>query len=223
MTSRHSVKKRPRLVGVITTAEELWLAARMRPPPDFFELRLDHLCKIDMQIPDLPAPLIITARHPREGGANKLSIKQRREFLAQFLERAAYIDIELRSARALKSIVDLARRKKIGRIISFHDFDSTPSVRRLSAMASKAKSLGADVFKVATRTDTQAQLARLRDFAANLHVDLALSVMGMGKLALASRVQLPSVFVYGALKTSRFAGQPTLAQLRSALRAAGVR
>jgi 3-dehydroquinate dehydratase-1 len=223
MTSRHSVKKRPRLVGVITTAEELRLAACMREPPDFFELRLDHLCKIDMQIPDLPAPLIITARHPREGGANNLSIKQRRELLAQFLDRAAYIDIELRSVRALESIVDLARRKKIGRIISFHDFDSTPSVRRLSAMASKAKSLGADVFKVATRTDTQAQLARLRDFAANAHVDLALAVMGIGKLALASRVQLPSVFVYGALKTSRVAGQPTFAQLRSALRPAGVR
>ncbi|MEY2545785.1 MAG: 3-dehydroquinate dehydratase [Verrucomicrobiota bacterium] len=223
MTARQSVKKRPRLVGVITSAEELRLAARMRPPPDFFELRLDHLCKIDMQISDLPAPLIITARHPREGGANKLSIKQRRELLAQFLDRAAYIDIELRSVHALESIVDLARRKKIGRIISFHDFDSTPSVRRLSAMASKAKSLGADIFKAATRTDTQAQLARLRDFAANAHVDLALAVMGIGKFALASRVQLPSVFVYGALKTSRVAGQPTLAQLRSALRAAGVR
>lgn len=212
MTARRSVK----IVGVITTAEELRLAAHMGQPPDLFELRLDHLCKIEMQIPRLPAPLIITARDPREGGANKLSLKQRRDLLTQFLDRAAYIDIELRNARALKSIVDLARRKKIRVILSFHDFDSTPSVRRLSAMASKAKSLGADVFKVAARTDTETGLERLRDFVANADVDLALSVMGIGKLALASRVQLRSAFVYGALETSRFAGQPTLAQLHSA-------
>jgi 3-dehydroquinate dehydratase-1 len=223
MTRRTSVKTTPRFVGVITTAEELRLAARMKRPPDFFELRLDHLCKIDMQVARLAAPLIITARHPREGGVNKLSIKQRRELLERFLDRAACIDIELRSTRALKPIVDLARRKKIRLIISFHDFDSTPSVRHLSAMASKAKSLGADVFKVATRTDTTDQLARLREFAANLDVDLALSVMGIGKRALASRTQLPSTFVYGALQTSRFTGQPTLAQLRAAFRRRRVR
>ena len=244
MTARRSVK----IVGVITSAEELRLAARMRRPPDLFELRLDHFAKIDMQIPRLPAPLILTARDPREGGANKLSIKQRRRLLAQFLDRAAYIDIELRNARALKSIacrgvaqrsrVDLvrqrtdspwrARRKKIRVILSFHDFDSTPSVRRLSAMASKAKSLGADVFKVATRTDTQRELARLREFImGSSRCDdhgrrsaptLPLSVMGIGKLALKSRAELPSTLVYGALKTSRFAGQPTLAQLRQSKR-----
>ena len=243
MTARQSVKKtRSRFVGVITTPEELRLAARMKSPPDLFELRLDHLCKstrakrnfkskqtravrerIDMQLPGLRAPLIITARHPREGGAHNLSIKQRRALLAGFLDRAAYIDIELRSARALQSIVDLALRKKIRLIFSFHDFHSTPSVRRLSAMASKAKSLGADVFKVATRTDTAEQLARLHDFAADVHVDLALSAMGIGKLARISRLQLPSAFIYGALKTSRLAGQPTLAQLRSAFRRRGMR
>src|SRR5581483_5492243 len=222
MTSRQRVK-RPQFVGVITTPDELRLAARLPQPPDFFELRLDHLCKIDMQIPRLPAPLIITARHPREGGANKLSIKQRRDLLARFLDRAAFIDIELRSARALKSIVDLAWRKKVRVILSFHDFDSTPSVRRLSALALKAHSLGADVFKVATRTDTEDQLGRLREFAANADVDLALSVMGTGKLALASRRQPPSHFFYGALKTPRFAGHPTLTKLRSAFRRGDMR
>lgn len=219
MTPRRTVK----VVGVITTAEELRMAARMNAPPDLFELRLDHLCKIDMQIPRLPAPLIITARDPREGGANKLSIKQRRELLAQFLARAASIDIELRNVRALHSIVDLARRKNIRVIFSFHDFDSTPSVRRLSALASKARSLGADIFKVAARADNEEQLARLRDLAANVDVDLALSVMAIGKLALRSRLELPSALVYAALKTSRAGGQPTLTQLRSAFRRRRVR
>lgn len=218
MTARTSVKNTPRFVGVITTSRELRSAARNKQPPDLFELRLDHFANIDMQIPRLPAPLIITARDPREGGVNKLSIKQRRGLLARFLDRAAYVDIELRNARALKAIVDLARRRRIGVILSFHDFDSTPSVRRLSAMASRAKSLGADVFKVATRSDTESELARLRDFAANVDVDLALAVMGIGKLAFRSRAGLPSALIYGAIKTSRLAGQPTLARLRASKR-----
>jgi 3-dehydroquinate dehydratase type I len=233
MSALDSVKT-PRLVGVITTADELRLAARMPRPPDFFELRLDHLCKIDMQIPRLPAPLIITARDPREGGANKLSIKRRRELLAQFLDRAACIDIELRNARAFKPIVDLVlQRTKLRVILSFHDFNSTPSARRLSAMAAKAESLGADVFKVATRTDTEGELARLRQFAVGSSrcddhgrrsaPTLPLIVMGIGKLGLKSRMQLASRFVYGALKASRFAGQPTLAQLRSAFRRRSMR
>lgn len=220
MTRRTTVKTSPRFVGVITTRAESRLAGRMKNPPHLFELRLDHVRKIDIA---LRAPFIITARDPREGGANMLSIKQRRDLLAQFLDRARWVDIELRNAGALKSIVDLARRKKIGVIMSCHDFHSTPSARRLSAMASKAKSLGAGAFKIAARTDTKAQLARLQDFAENADVDLPLIVMGVGKLALLSRTRIPSVFAYAALKAPRFTGQPTLAQLRSAFRRRAVR
>ena len=48
-------------------------AVRMRRPPDLFELRLDRLAGIAEQVenlvPKLRTPPIITARHPREGGA----------------------------------------------------------------------------------------------------------------------------------------------------------
>ena len=68
--------KRPKIVGVIFSRADLERARRMRKPPDLFELRLDRL--IDAPIGQLPAPLIITARHPREGGANNLSALRRR-------------------------------------------------------------------------------------------------------------------------------------------------
>ena len=50
------------------------------------------------------------------------------------------------------------------RIISFHDLKATPDYRDLQAKARRAKSLGADIFKVATRTDTPAQLARFESY-----------------------------------------------------------
>ena len=224
MAARTSVKARrpfPRLVGVIRSQDDLRFAIRMRNPPDLFEVRLDHLVgivnELENKLSMLPAPLIITARHSREGGANKLSIKQRHELLSRFLPRARYVDVELRSAKALRSLLEIARRKNVRRIISFHNFRSTPSTRSLRARARAAKSCGADIFKVATRTDTPAQLAQLLDFIANKNVDLAVSAMGIGKLGGISRRELlrrGSVLNYAHLGRARIAGQPSLRDIR---------
>jgi 3-dehydroquinate dehydratase I len=224
MAARTSVKARcplPRLVGVIRSQDDLRFAIRMRNPPDLFELRLDHLVGIVKELENklsmLPAPLIITARHPREGGANNLSIKQRHELLARFLPRARYVDVELRSAKALRSLLEIACQRNVRRIISFHNFRSTPSRRSLRARARAAKSCGADIFKVATRTDTPAQLAQLLDFIANKNVDLAVSAMGIGKLGGKSRRELMrrgSVLNYAHLGRARIAGQPSLRDIR---------
>jgi 3-dehydroquinate dehydratase-1 len=255
----------PRVVGVIMSRGDLDLAIRMRKPPDFFELRLDHLvgdvAEVESKLPRLRAPLIITARHPREGGANGLSTRQRRDLLSRFLRRARYVDVELRSTSALRSILERASRKNVRCIISFHNLKSTPDSRSLRVRARAAKSRGADIFKVVTRTDTPAQLAQLLDFITNRdvagpakggqllqpksrafrsktnrrswatqpiaaigcpadakRVDLALSVMGVGKLGAISRVLLAycgSALVYAAIGESHIEGQMSLEQLRA--------
>jgi 3-dehydroquinate dehydratase-1 len=220
MTARRRVKAaRPRIVGVIASRADLDRALRIRQPPDFFELRLDCIGDIvnEEKLSMLRAPLIITARNPREGGANNLSIQKRRELLRRFLPHAAFLDVELRSAQALRTIVDLARQQNVGLILSFHDFQSTPSLGNLHAMARKAKSFGADIFKVATRTDTPEQLRGLLDFVANPDVDLPLSVMGIGNLGLKSRRELMrsnSILNYAHLGRSLIPGQPSLRRLR---------
>ena len=229
MTARTSVKtskRRAQVVGVSASRSDLHFALRMASPPDLFELRLDRLIdcldELEKKISILRVPLIITARHPGEGGANRLSIQRRRQLLHRFLPRARYVDVELRSAKGLRSVLDFARKKNIRRIISFHDFDDTPSVRALKVKARAADSLGADIFKVATRTDTPAQVERLFDFFASKDVDLAVSAMGMGKLGAVSRVvlaQLGSVFTYTSLRQPTIEGQLSIQQLRSALSA----
>jgi len=195
----------------------------MKTPPDVFELRLDHLIglldELEKKMPILRAPLIITARHPDEGGANRLSIQRRRELLLRFLPRARYVDVELRSVKELRSILELARREKVHRIISFHDLKDTPSVRGLKARARVASSAGASSLKIATRTDTPAQLVRLFEFFVNEDVDLDISAMGIGQLGAASRVvlaQLGSAFTYASIGRSMIEGQLSIRQLRLA-------
>jgi 3-dehydroquinate dehydratase-1 len=223
MTARNSATKRPRVVGVIASRADLDRALQMRKRPDFFELRLDRLTgivdQLENKLPRLGAPLIITARHAQEGGANKLSLRQRRDLLTRFLPHAYYVDVELRSASALRSLLTLAKQKKVQRIISFHNFKSTPPLRTLAVKARVAKAFGADIFKVATRTETPVQLARLLDFITGKDIGLPVSAMGIGKLGAISRVLLGragSTLVYGSVGSQTDTeGQLSLEQLRA--------
>jgi 3-dehydroquinate dehydratase-1 len=195
---------------------------RMRKPPDLFEVRLDRLVrlvgKLENELPQLRAPLIITARHPQEGGNNKLSLQQRRNLLIRFLPYAKYVDVELRSAFALRALLKAAEQKRVRCIISFHNFKSTPSTSVLSAKARAAKAHGADIFKIATRTDTPIDLARLLSFITIKNVDLPVSAMGIGKLGAISRVLLAragSALVYASVAAAGdIEGQLSLEQLR---------
>jgi 3-dehydroquinate dehydratase-1 len=106
----------------------------------------------------------------------------------------------------------------VRRIISVHHLKTTPSPSRLRTQAHAAKTYGADFFKVATRTDTPAQLARLIDFAAAKAIGIAVSAMGIGKLGAASRVLLAcsgSALLYVSLGQSDIEGQMSLDQVRA--------
>ena len=225
MTMRTRVKApRPKLVAVIASSADLDAAVALKEFPDLFELRLDCLFPIgrgaEKRISRLRAPLIITARDPREGGIGNLSVENRRGLLQRFLVRATFIDVELRSARQFKSLLAEARKQKVGRILSYHNFKSTPSSRSLCAKAKQAKALGADIFKAATRADSPAALSRLVDFVTSKDLGVPVSAMGMGKLGGISRLLLArsgSVLNYASLERPNVEGQLSLTVLRSAL------
>jgi 3-dehydroquinate dehydratase-1 len=223
MTAPHSTKRCPRVVGVIATGADLKRATRMRRPPDLFELRLDHLRdmadQVQRALPKLHRPLIITARDPNEGGANKLRLQQRRDLLVRFLNHADYVDIELRSGPALQLLLAKAKTQRVQRIVSFHDFKSTPRARILAEKARQARSHGADIFKIATRTDTPMELGRLIEFTTGNPLNLSVAVMGIGKLGAISRVLLAhagSVLIYASITgVSEVEGQMSVEQLRA--------
>jgi 3-dehydroquinate dehydratase-1 len=215
---------KPQIVGVILSPADFERAFSLRTPPDLFELRLDGLAKnigaLEAAIGRLPAPFIVTARHPLEGGTNDLPSPERRELLLEFLPRAAYVDIELRSAARLAAVLRAADAKGVRTIISFHDFRTTPSGPRLDKIASAARSLGAHLVKVATRTDTRTQLERLLDFFDRQRGAPKIVAMGIGKLGRASRLELARrgcVLNYAHLGRARVAGQLSIRELRGAV------
>jgi 3-dehydroquinate dehydratase-1 len=216
---------KPKIAGVISCRADLARALRLRTPPDLFELRLDAFSPrtdaIRSRIGKLGAGIIITARHPREGGANELSARKRRQMLLAYLPQAAWVDIEVRSASAMAAVFQAARRNGVRTIISFHDLKGTPGGTRLDELAHQAATLGADLFKVATRTDTPAQFARLLDFFERSRGGQNVAEMGIGKLGRKSRLELARLgcpLNYAHLGAPRVAGQLSIPELRRALR-----
>jgi 3-dehydroquinate dehydratase-1 len=216
---------RPRSVGVIFSEQDLQRALRLRKPPDLFELRLDGLLavirRLPVAIPQLRAPLIITARSPTEGGANNLSLSRRRELLMRFLPDATLVDVELSAATAFSALLKRARAENLQIILSQHDLTTMPALATLQAAARRAKSLGADIFKVAARTDRPEQLRNLIDLVRTPSWPIPISAMGLGKLGRISRALLAdagSVLNYAHLGRPMVEGQWSLAELRAAAR-----
>jgi len=190
------------VVGTIPNEAALKAALRLNPGAvDYLEIRVDafagnetRLHRLEKALPKLKKfPLIVTVRHPAEGGEGKLGVRRRKELFRRFLPYATLVDVELRSAKALQEIIKAAP----GVILSYHNFHRTPSLQRLQQLRRAAK--GADVFKVATMVHQSPALDRLLAFLKRGGPP-ALSVMGMGTLGRASRLALAgqgSVLNYG--------------------------
>jgi 3-dehydroquinate dehydratase type I len=158
----------------------------MRNLSDLFELRLDYLPSLDpKKIAKLRRPLIITARHPAEGGcgrgfrprargtggpssatpgSRRSPLHSRRDLLLKWLPHAHFVDVELRSLRELRVVWSRAASLKIKRICSVHDFVRTPPHAVLNKQFQRAKKAGADIFKLVTRADELDDLITLLQF-----------------------------------------------------------
>ena len=202
------------LVGVIASTDELRLATKMRAPPNLFELRLDHLPSLrESQLPRLRRPLIITARHPAEGGKKC----DRKNLLRKFLPYAKFVDIELRSTRELREIWTEAHRLGVSRICSVHDFKRTPELSVLRKQFNRSRKANANVFKLVTRADSLRDLFNLFEFLSTQSRLMPVCVMAVGKFGSISRLlfrEAGSTFIYAPLRHALYEGQLTLGQLR---------
>jgi len=193
---------------------------------DFLELRvdafaaMDELDALEKSVVRLKIPLIVTVRHPLEGGAGSLDLARRRVLFGRFLPYASFVDVELRSAQALADVIDRAQAQGVGVILSHHDFRATPSLARLQELRRKAARAGASIFKVAATANTPRDLATLVDFLTQSKAP-ALAVMGMGAFGKISRLTLGragSVLNYGYLDRAQVSGQWPAERLKERLR-----
>jgi 3-dehydroquinate dehydratase-1 len=208
------LRENPQVVAAVHSVGALRQAEKIRPGEvDFLEVRADNFaldCAPVLKVlPRLQVPLIVTVRHPAEGGAHRLTFSQRRALFAEFLPFAALIDIELRSWEKLTGTIEAARRAGVKIIASSHYFRSIPSAAELQRSIRSAHVAGADICKIAALAETTDALSRLLTVLAKKQ-PLPLSIMGMGKFGKISRLlfaQAGSVLNYGYLDRPNASGQ----------------
>ena len=221
---RNAISLSPAVVGTVHSAASLRAARKAGLKDcDWLELRIDNFLKNIAELKhaagNLRLPCIVTVRHPAEGGAAAgITPGERRALYGEFLGGAGLVDIELRSIRALRGVVEEAKGAGVGVILSHHDFKGTPGREKLRELARRAEDAGAEIFKVATLTRTGRELARLIEFLADEKGRLPLSVMGMGPLGRVSRLALArggSCLNYGYLGAANASGQWPAAVLKA--------
>ena len=155
-------------------------------------------------------PLLFTFRTAAEGGKGELSFSDyctlNREAAAGGL--AHLVDVELFSAgeEEVRRLVSLLKAAGAGVVVSSHDFEKTPSAQEMVRRLLLAKSLGADLPKLAvmprSREDVLALLSATVE--ANRRGAGPLITMSMGALGGVSRL---CGQVFGSAVTFGSAGQ----------------
>ncbi len=235
---RVRIGESPKLVATVTSPQKLSrLAEAKRDGADIAELRLDYLAhwpeeRIVATVKKAAAasdlPLIATLRTPREGGARRdgfLSDEKRREALfKRIIPLIQAVDIEL-SSSILAEVIAAAKRENKTAIVSYHHFQSTPSLTRLRSLANLCKAKGGDIVKLVTVTQTPVEMIRLLSLL-NERPCHPLAAFAMGRYAMLSRLMahfFRSSLLYAGLSSNNSAvsaapGQPAVLEFREALK-----
>jgi 3-dehydroquinate dehydratase-1 len=204
----------PLVVGTIHSPGALKKALKLkRGDVDVLELRVDAFVdapeKLLRAVPGLAAPLLLTVRHPKEGGMAQYGLTERRHLVRQFLPLVQWVDVEVRSLDLLEAEIAHAVSMGVRLVVSHHEFKTTPSLDQMEAKAALAKKAGAEVFKLAATVKTPVELERLFGFLNRGKIGTR-AVMGMGELGQVSRLlfgRCGSVLNYGYLDQPQVPGQ----------------
>lgn len=197
---------------------------------DFIEVRLDRL-KDNHKLADISkhtkTPLIATNRSMECQGKFVGSEIQRQKILLNAAKNGfEYIDIELNSPN-LKDIVKNIHQLNSKPIISFHDFDKTPSLAKLHEVLKKEIANDAEVCKIITNAKRVEDNIIVLNFLAKTSKNAKMVCFSMGKAGKASRLLSP---LFGAFFTiasfeqgkETAAGQLTAREMKIVYKALGL-
>ncbi|MGA2158999.1 MAG: type I 3-dehydroquinate dehydratase [Dehalococcoidia bacterium] len=192
--------KRLRICAVITD-KDVPSIRRAAELADLFEVRIDMIGEGWREIvPALTKPWIAANRsvneHGKWNGGEEGRIK---ELLSAAGLGASVIDIEL-NAEGLKDLVPQIKKKKVGCLISHHDWQGTPPTDELAAIVRRQIKAGADICKLVTTAvkieDNIPVLEVIRVFPSARIVSFAMGAEGRLSRVLAPRAG--SYFTYAS-------------------------
>jgi 3-dehydroquinate dehydratase type I len=221
------VERLSELASMIRRAENLGA--------DLIEIRLDCMQEdilsqmdgIKKIISNVSVPLIATNREYNQGGKRVQEEKQRIKTLAKAAEIGfQYIDIELTTAdlrHTIRKVKDLGSKP----IISFHDFNGTPSDLEMRRIVKSQIEAGAAVCKIITTANTLDDSIRCLLFTQKMSKVTDIVCFAMGSKGVLSRILSPlfgAFFTFSSLETDleTALGQVSFSEQKELYRKLGV-
>jgi 3-dehydroquinate dehydratase-1 len=181
------------------------LCQELLPGVELAEIRLDgaDLSADEIQrIFTFHANLIATYR-PSPGTDS--AGKRKTALLTAVEAGAAYVDIEIEAGTAYKNeIIQTARQRDCRVILSYHNYENTPSKKQLDTIIEQCFSEGADIAKIVCQVRSEADCARilsLYDYPGRLHQG-KIAAFGMGEKGKITRLAasfLGAPFTYASM------------------------
>ncbi len=198
---------------------------------DIIELRIDQfqdrsidyiLDKVSY-IKNLDLSIIATVRSAKEGGTHISDYERERIFKAVVPE-VDIIDIELSSETLREKVIKIAKENNTLALVSYHDFEKTPSEEEIQVIIDKSVSIGADIVKYAFKVKNKDDISRIMCVTAK-NKDKKLVAIGMGELGRITRVAgffFGSVITYSYIGVAFAPGQIEIEKLKDELKFYGL-
>ena len=147
----HDTMDRPRICVVVVRKDDVRALRYVEPLVDLIEVRIDMIGDGWQEVPRLlKKPWLATNRVADEGGKWKGDEESRTAELLKALDLGAqFVDIELRTKNVQKIVETIRKRAKC--IVSFHDWEKTPSLRKLETVVRRELAVGADICKITAK------------------------------------------------------------------------
>ena len=199
--------------------------------PDFIEVRLDYLTTNE-NISEIPlfskTPLIATNKSTEQNGIFSGTETERQKILIDAARNGfTYVDVDLGTPNQTELISKLHEAgAKV--IVSFHDFEQTPSLSKLDMVLDEEVALGADVCKIITTARTVKDNLIVLDFVSQASKKVRLVCFAMGELGKHSRLVSPvfgAFFTFASLDEKRKTakGQLTIPEMNIAYETLGLK
>lgn len=189
---------------------------------DICELRVDALKNPDSDkiidfVGNLAGKIIATNRMAGEGGLFKRSEAERIDILSDVAGHTDYVDIELHTDKKLRSKVIKASNSSI---ISYHDFEKTPSVDELLEIVKKEKEIG-DLAKFAVMPRNIGDTLKVLQVLLQVEDTIGISMGELGSYTRVTASLFGSPITFASLDDESAPGQIDMASTKLFLRKFG--
>lgn len=199
---------------------------------DIIEMRIDQFSSFETEyilekaqlIKKYDLGVIATVRSKEEGGVD-IPDNDRIRIFERVVEYADILDIELTSSSINKKVIEIAKDEGKLALVSYHDFEKTPTEEKIQEIIDKSAELGADIIKYAFKVDNYEDVSRILCVTSK-NRDKKLVAIGMGELGKITRVAgyfFGSIFTYTYIGKSFAPGQIEAGRLMEELKFYGLR